>query len=86
MCMWDVQSRVIKLSQLGLFPKIFGQDLTKVSLNCQILVVLLYQVYLSLLFSPTVGHSEILREVDISASIYNIANDWIENTLQPYRC
>lgn len=29
MCMWDVQSRVIKLSQLGLFPTIFGQDLTK---------------------------------------------------------
>lgn len=36
--------------------------------------------------SPTVGHSEILREVDISASIYNIANDRTENTLQPYRC
>jgi hypothetical protein len=31
MCMWDVKSRVLNLSQLGLFPKIFGQDLTKVS-------------------------------------------------------
>lgn len=31
MCMWDVQSRVLNLSKLGLFPKIFGQDLSKVS-------------------------------------------------------
>jgi hypothetical protein len=31
MCMWDVKSRVLNLSQLGLFPKIFGQDLSKVS-------------------------------------------------------
>jgi len=31
MCMWDVRSRVLNLSQLGLFPKIFGQDLSKVS-------------------------------------------------------
>jgi len=29
MCMWDVRSRVLNLSQLGLFPKIFGQDLSK---------------------------------------------------------
>ncbi|KAL7431543.1 hypothetical protein ACHAXH_001520, partial [Discostella pseudostelligera] len=29
MCMWDVQSRVLNLSKLGLFPKIFGQDLSK---------------------------------------------------------
>ena len=31
MCMWDVKSRVMNLSQLGLFPKFFGQDLSKVS-------------------------------------------------------
>lgn len=30
MCMWDVKSRVMNLSQLGLFPKFFGQDLSKV--------------------------------------------------------
>lgn len=29
MCMWDVRSRVLNLSELGLFPKIFGQDLSK---------------------------------------------------------
>ena len=29
MCMWDAKSRVLNLSQLGLFPKIFGQDLSK---------------------------------------------------------
>lgn len=29
MCMWDVKSRVLNLSQLGLFPKFFGQDLSK---------------------------------------------------------
>ena len=29
MCMWDVKSRVLNLGQLGLFPKIFGQDLSK---------------------------------------------------------
>ena len=27
--MWDVKSRVLNLGQLGLFPKIFGQDLSK---------------------------------------------------------
>jgi len=30
MCMWDVRGRVLNLSQLGLFPRIFGQDVTKV--------------------------------------------------------
>ena len=29
-CMWDVRSRVLNLSSLGLFPKLFGQDVTKV--------------------------------------------------------
>jgi hypothetical protein len=28
--MWDVRSRVLNLSSLGLFPKLFGQDVTKV--------------------------------------------------------
>lgn len=28
--MWDVQNRVLNLSQLGLFPRIFGQDVTKI--------------------------------------------------------
>jgi len=31
MCMWDARSRVMNLSQLGLFPRFFGQDLSKVS-------------------------------------------------------
>eukprot|EP00804_Cyclotella_cryptica_P028617 CCRYP_020604-RC/>CCRYP_020604-RC protein AED:0.05 eAED:0.05 QI:234/1/1/1/0.83/0.71/7/170/964 len=29
-CMWDIGSRVLNLSSLGLFPKLFGQDVTKV--------------------------------------------------------
>lgn len=29
MCMWDARSRVMNLSQLGLFPRFFGQDLSK---------------------------------------------------------
>ncbi|KAL9189689.1 hypothetical protein ACHAXT_009364 [Thalassiosira profunda] len=29
MCMRDISSRVLNLSQLGLFPKLFGQDLSK---------------------------------------------------------
>ena len=29
MFMWDAKSRVMNLSQLGLFPKLFGQDLSK---------------------------------------------------------
>lgn len=28
---WDIRNRALKLGRLGLFPKIFGQDMTKVS-------------------------------------------------------
>jgi hypothetical protein len=27
---WDIRSRALKLSRLGLFPRIFGQDITKI--------------------------------------------------------
>jgi predicted acylesterase/phospholipase RssA len=29
-CEWDIRSRALNLSRLGLFPKIFGQDMSKV--------------------------------------------------------
>ena len=29
-CEWDIRNRVLNLSRLGLFPKIFGQDVSKV--------------------------------------------------------
>jgi predicted acylesterase/phospholipase RssA len=29
-CEWDIRSRALNLSRLGLFPKIFGQDISKV--------------------------------------------------------
>ncbi len=29
-CEWDIRNRVLNLSRLGLFPKIFGQDMSKV--------------------------------------------------------
>ena len=30
LCEWDIRSRALNLSRLGLFPKIFGQDISKV--------------------------------------------------------
>ena len=27
---WDIRNRALKLSRLGLFPRIFGQDMSKV--------------------------------------------------------
>lgn len=30
MCEWDIRSRALNLSRLGLFPKMFGQDISKV--------------------------------------------------------
>jgi len=29
-CEWDIRNRALNLSRLGLFPKIFGQDISKV--------------------------------------------------------
>ena len=81
--MWDVRSRVLNLSSLGLFPKLFGQDVTKVFKQkyygeCSVTLVL------SILFTDThFSLREHIRKPDVCTKVHYNANLWFESISEP---
>jgi hypothetical protein len=76
--MWDIGSRALNLSNLGLLPKFFGNDVSKVFKQkyygklVTACVCVLATIRYSLLFF---SH----RKLDISAEVHNNAGVWSQS-------